>query len=148
AQKLANGPLPVEEAAKLSETLARAMHYAHEQKIIHRDLKPGNVLLTANGVPKIGDFGLAKCLDSDRNLTASGTVLGTASYMAPEQATPNRDIGPGADIYAIGAILYEALTGRPPFLAETRELTIYHVLSDDPVPPRRLRAGLVHDIEA
>jgi serine/threonine-protein kinase len=143
ADKLAGRPLPPCGAAQLVEVLARAVHYVHQRQIIHRDLKPTNILLTADGTLKVADFGLAKLLDEDARLTHTRTVLGTASYMAPEQAAGKaREAGPAADIYALGAILYEALTGRPPFRAETRELTIVQVLSSEPVPPGRVQAGV------
>jgi eukaryotic-like serine/threonine-protein kinase len=112
-KKLGGTPLPPKEAASLVETLARAMQPAHEQHVIHRDLKPANVLLAEDGTPKITDFGLAKKLD-EAGQTASGAVMGTPSYMAPEQAE-GKAVGPLADVYALGAILYECLTGRPPF---------------------------------
>src|SRR5207302_6585195 len=108
AQTLRDAPLPAGAAAELVETLARAMHYAHQQGIIHRDLKPANVLLTTDGTPKITDFGLAKQLDSASGQTQTGSIMGTPSYMAPEQAAGRtREIGPATDIYALGAILYE-----------------------------------------
>src|SRR5262249_53284425 len=113
AYKLEDGPMPPPEAAQLLETLARAMHHVHQQHIVHRDLKPANVLLTAEGTAKIGDFGLAKCLDDSAGLTDTRAILGTASYMAPEQAGgKGQEVGPAADVYALGAILYETLTGR------------------------------------
>jgi serine/threonine protein kinase len=149
SQKLQGQPLPPRQAACLVEPLARAMHCAHQQQIIHRDLKPANVLLTAQGVPKIADFGLAKLLDEDLQLTPTTTVLGTASYMAPEQAAGQaRAVGPAADVYALGAILYEALTGRPPFRGETRQLTIIQVLSDEPVPPTHWQPEVPAELEA
>ncbi len=115
-KKLAGTPLPPQEAAALLEKLARGMQAAHEVGIIHRDLKPANVLLTADGSLKIGDFGLAKKLDEASEQTQTGAVLGTPSYMAPEQAEGKKDVGPAADIYAWGPSLYEMLTGRPPVL--------------------------------
>ncbi len=116
ARKLEGTPQPARQSAELLECLARAIHVAHEHGIVHRDLKPANVLLTAAGVPKIADFGLAKRVEADTSETRTGVILGTPSYMAPEQAGGSvRNIGPAADIYALGAILYECLTGRPPF---------------------------------
>jgi hypothetical protein len=156
-QKLSGTPLPPGEAAALVEALARAMQAAHDKGVIHRDLKPANVLLASPGresgelVPKITDFGLAKKL-GEAGQTASGAVLGTPSYMAPEQAeykpdAPARDIGPACDVYALGAILYECLTGRPPFRAATALDTILQVISDEPVPPARLQSGTPRDLE-
>jgi formylglycine-generating enzyme required for sulfatase activity/Tfp pilus assembly protein PilF/predicted Ser/Thr protein kinase len=145
-KKLTATPLPPREAAELIEKLARALHAAHALGIVHRDLKPGNVLLTPTGEPKVTDFGLAKKTGSD--MTASGAVLGTPSYMAPEQAEgKNRAIGPPADGYALGAILYECLTGRPPFKAATSLDTIMQVVSADPVPVRRLQPQVPADLE-
>ena len=135
-RQLNGTPLAPANAAKLVETLGRAMHAAHQARVIHRDLKPANVLLTADGTPKITDFGLAKKLD-DVGQTQSGAIMGTPSYMAPEQAGgKNHAMGPPADIYALGAILYDLLTGRPPFKAATPLDTILQVVSDEPVPPR------------
>src|SRR5262249_37459442 len=139
---------PPPEAAALVGRLARAVDYAHRKGVIHRDLKPGNVLLASDGTPKITDFGLAKLLDEGAPLTVSGDVLGTPSYMAPEQAAgKSKEIGPAADVYALGAILYELLTGRPPFLGTTPLDTILQVLSDEPVPPSRLQRKLPRDLE-
>src|SRR5262249_5013126 len=120
ARRLGKGPLPPDEAARLVEILARAMHCAHQNGIIHRDLKPANILLMADGVPKITDFGLAKKLDGSGSQTQSGAIMGTPNYMAPEQALGRtREVGPAADVHALGAILYETLTGRPPFQADS-----------------------------
>jgi WD40 repeat protein len=147
-KQLAGTPLPPPQAAQLVETLARAVHAAHQQGIIHRDLKPANVLLSADRIPKITDFGLAKKLDSAAGQTASGAILGTPSYMAPEQAGGRRQqLGPATDVYALGAILYELLTGRPPFKAATPLDTVLQVLSDEPVPPSRLQPKVPRDLE-
>jgi WD40 repeat protein/predicted Ser/Thr protein kinase len=147
AQRLAGTPLPAGEAARLVETLARAIHFAHARGIVHRDLKPANVLLAADGTPKISDFGLAKRLGVE-GLTQTGSVLGTPSYMAPEQAGgKTAAVGPLSDVYALGALLYEALTGRPPFKAETPLATVQQVLAEEPVPPGRLQPRLPRDLE-
>jgi serine/threonine-protein kinase len=146
--KVHRQPQPPRDAAHLIETLARAMYYAHQRGIIHRDLKPANVLLTANGIPKITDFGLAKRLESSSGHTASGTIIGTPSYMAPEQAGGEiRKIGPAADIYALGAILYELLTGRPPFEAATAMETLRCVIDEEAAPPSRLQPNISADLE-
>ena len=163
-QRMGQSPTSPRGAAQLIETLARTMHVAHERGIIHRDLKPANILLanvdiqssfvrsrdvdssslpadhwSRTTVPKIADFGLAKQVDDDSSQTRSGTILGTPSYMAPEQAAgKNREIGPGADIYSLGAILYELLVGRPPFRAGNPIDTIRQVIDQEPIPPRQL----------
>jgi serine/threonine protein kinase len=176
ARLLAAGPLPPREAAALLETLARTVQYVHDRHIVHRDLKPDNILLAADArgdaqigeenkeqspagssicvslrtsAAKIADFGIAKRLNDDRGLTAPHTVLGTPSYMAPEQAAGQaRDVGPAADVYALGAILYECLTGRPPFLAATRELTMMQVLTEPPRAPTSVHPDVSADLEA
>jgi serine/threonine protein kinase len=146
-RKLAGTPLPAREAATLVEALARAMQAAHEQHVIHRDLKPANVLLDESGTPKITDFGLAKKLD-EAGQTQSGAVLGTPSYMAPEQAGGKSGaVGPVTDVYALGAVLYECLAGRPPFRAATALDTILQVVSDEAVPPSRLQPKVPRDLE-
>jgi serine/threonine-protein kinase len=178
AARLNGTPLPSGEAAELVETVARAVHAMHQAGVVHRDLKPANVLLTfsrrsesgagatppsaplserrLNGAPKITDFGLAKVLDACTTavsgsapvLTETGIVLGTPSYMAPEQASGhNKEVGAPADIYGLGAILYECITGRPPFVAATQFDTVLQVLHNEPLPPRMLNRGLDADLE-
>jgi serine/threonine-protein kinase len=148
ADRLRAGPLPPREAAELVAALAEAVQYAHEQGVVHRDLKPANVLFTADGAPKIADFGLAKTLDGD-TLTRTGAVLGTPGYMAPEQAGGrSQEIGPATDVHALGAILYECLTGRPPFQATTPMLTLVQVMNDVPMKPSQLQPGTPRDLEA
>ncbi|MFO0846477.1 MAG: serine/threonine-protein kinase [Gemmataceae bacterium] len=145
---LANGPVPARRAAALVAGLARAMEYAHGRGVLHRDLKPANVLMTEDGTAKVGDFGLAKQLDDDAGQTKAGAVLGTPSYMAPEQAAGlTGEVGPRSDVYALGAILYECLTGRPPFRAATTLETLQQVRYEEPVPPGRLQPGTPWDIQ-
>jgi len=161
-QHLRGDPQPAYPAARLIETIARAVQFAHEHGIVHRDLKPANILLAAGNaspteakeygplatVPKIADFGLAKRLDDQANSADGGELAGTPSYMAPEQAASRgQPVGPGADIYALGAILYETLTGRPPFKGPTALDTVLQVLNDEPVPPAHLRPNLPRDLE-
>jgi WD40 repeat protein len=168
ADQLGGTPLPPRDAGGLVEVLARAMAAAHQAGIVHRDLKPANILLASGGreppegdgssggsrpplaqyIPKVTDFGLAKKLNSGSGPTPSGAILGTPSYMAPEQAGgQSKAVGPAADLYALGAILYECLTGRPPFKAATAMDTMLQVLSEEPVPPRRLQPQVPADLE-
>ncbi|MFI5460210.1 MAG: WD40 repeat domain-containing serine/threonine protein kinase, partial [Isosphaerales bacterium] len=148
SQRLAEGPLPSREAAELIRRASEAIEYAHQRGVIHRDLKPANILLDANGNPRITDFGLAKKVQGDSGLTGSGQIMGTPSYMPPEQAGGRRgDVGPAADVYALGATLYALVTGRPPFQAATAMDTVIQVISDEPVPPRRLNASIPRDLE-
>jgi serine/threonine-protein kinase len=148
AQKLSGTPQPARQAAALLTTLAEAIHAAHQSGILHRDLKPANILLAADGTPKIADFGLAAPLEGGAGLTQSGVPVGTPSYMAPEQARgETRAIGPAVDVYALGAILYELLTGRPPFRAETAAQTLRQVVDQEPAPPSRLNAVVPRDLE-
>ncbi|NQT15878.1 MAG: serine/threonine protein kinase, partial [Planctomycetes bacterium] len=174
-ERLAGTPLLPRDAAELTEQLARAVDYAHQRGIVHRDLKPANVLLEQSGEstaesqtqrgsssgvrrstiaarpsprPKITDFGLAKQTESDSGQTRSGAIVGTPSYMAPEQAAGHtKEVGPLADVYSLGAILYETLTGRPPFKASTVVETLQQVTSQDPVPPTRFQTAVPRDLE-
>ena len=148
AQKLAGTPQPAGQAAALVATWPRPSTSLTRAGIVHRDLKPANILLTADGTPKVTDFGLARRLEGGGGLTLSGAPVGTPSYMAPEQARGQKDaIGPAADVYALGAILYEMLTGRPPFRAETAAATLQQVLTEEPVPPSRLNPRVPRDLE-
>lgn len=162
-------PLPMATAVQLGQTLALAVQYAHDCGVIHRDLKPANVLMSTGGdaqsalgrrmsakdsevgppaIPKITDFGLAKRLDAESGATQTGSILGTPNYMSPEQAAGRaREIGPATDTYALGAILYELLTGRPPFLGSTPMETVLHVIHDEPASPRLLNPGMPRDLE-
>jgi WD40 repeat protein len=147
-KKLQATAQPAQAAAEMVETLAQAVHYAHQRGVVHRDLKPANVLLTADGQPKITDFGLAKRLDVELGQTRTGAIVGTASYMAPEQASgKSKNVGPAADVYALGAVLYEMLTGRPPFNAVNVMDNLTQVIQEEPVPPRRLQPKVPHDLE-
>jgi len=147
-RRLDGTPWPARRSAQLVEALARAIAEAHRLGIIHRDLKPSNILLAADGTPKITDFGLAKSLATDMGLTRTDSILGSPGYMAPEQAEGRtREVGPRADIYSLGAILYELLTGRPPFRAATVLQTLEQVKRAEPVPPSRLTADVPRDLE-
>ncbi len=169
---VAEGPLPPREAARIVAAIARAVHHAHQQGILHRDLKPSNILLQKSAVssqklegdhgrsasdfclltsdffPLVSDFGLAKRVEGGISLTRSGAIIGTPSYMAPEQAAGSRgNLGPASDVYSLGSILYELLTGRPPFQAASAVDTIMLVLDQEPVSPRRLNPGVPRELE-
>ncbi len=141
-------PLAPRQAAEYVRTLAEAVHYAHQQGVLHRDLKPSNILVGLDGRPRITDFGLARQTDADSSLTSIGAVLGTPGFLPPEQASSKYGAaGPWSDIYALGALLFHLLTGRPPFLAATITETVQQVLESDPVAPRRLNAAVDRDLE-
>jgi WD40 repeat protein len=149
ARRLRVNPLEATEAAGIVEALGRAMQHAHEQGVLHRDLKPANILLTGDSaapMAKVTDFGLARKTD-EAGLTATGQALGTPSYMAPEQVRGTKNLGPACDIYALGAIIYECVTGRPPFKAATGLETVRQVVSDEPVSPRLLNPRVPRDLE-
>jgi len=142
-------PYEPEAAAHLMVTIARAVHYAHKQGFLHCDLKPSNILIDREGRPLVTDFGLARRTSEDSSLTISGAIMGTPSYMAPEQATGSRkQLNPGTDVYGLGAILYELLTGRPPFRAGTIMETVVDVLERDPAPVRNLRPEVPKELES
>jgi WD40 repeat protein len=148
AEMVCDGPLPVRQAAELLRTVAEAVHYAHERRVLHRDLKPSNILVDSSNVPHITDFGLAKRVEEQGELTLPGQVLGTPNYMPPEQADPKR--GPttaGSDIYSLGAILYHLLTARPPFMTGTLTQTLRLVIESEPVAPRLLNPSVSRDVE-
>src|SRR5262245_6464089 len=155
AERLAGQPLPARDAARLVAALAEAMHLAHSRNLVHRDLKPGNVLLAGEAdtpvgqcQPKVTDFGLVRQLDADSGQTVDGVVMGTPSYMAPEQAEGRaRSAGPAADVWALGAILYECLTGRPPFLGPTPLATLEQARSREPAAPSSLNRQVPRDLE-
>ncbi len=148
ADLVRDNPLPAKRAAGYIRTIAEAIHYAHQRGILHRDLKPSNVLIDEFDQPRITDFGLAKQLNADAELTATGQVLGSPNYMPPEQADAKRGaLGTHGDVYSLGAILYHLLTGRSPFLAETLEDTMRQLLNNEPVAPRSLNASVPRDLE-
>jgi WD40 repeat protein/predicted Ser/Thr protein kinase len=148
AQVVRDNPLPADRAARYVQIIAEAIQFAHERGVLHRDLKPSNVLLDPFDLPRVTDFGLAKQLAGDSQLTLTGQVLGAPSFVPPEQAAGRRSaVGPHSDVYALGAILYHLLTGRPPFAADNVEATLAQVLHNEPAPPRSLNPGIPRDLE-
>ncbi len=145
---IARRELTPRRALEIASQVADALQYAHEQGVIHRDIKPSNIMIDQDGRPQIMDFGLAKQLDTDTKFTRTGTTIGTPSYMSPEQAQGENDrIDRRSDVYSLGAVLYEMLTGRPPFTGETMMNIVMKVIHDEPVPPRRLNRRLHRDIQ-
>jgi tRNA A-37 threonylcarbamoyl transferase component Bud32 len=143
-----DGPLSPQVAARYVKIIAEAIHFAHQRGTLHRDLKPQNVLIDAADQPRITDFGLAKIMKDDSRLTQSGVVMGSPSYMPPEQAASRHgDIGPASDVYSLGAMLYELLAGRPPFRGATALATLRQVMEDEPAGPRQLKADIPPDLE-
>ena len=148
AQLLAGGILPPRDAARILAAVARAIDFAHEQGVLHRDLKPSNILLDEHDEPHVTDFGLAKKLADDASLTRSNAVVGTPAYMAPEQASAGREqVGPASDVFSLGTILYQTLTGRPPFQAASPVDTILMLRDQDVVPPRVVNPRADRDLE-
>jgi tRNA A-37 threonylcarbamoyl transferase component Bud32 len=148
ATRIAREPLPIEAALRLVAVVARAVDHLHQQGIVHRDLKPPNILLSTDGEPYLTDFGLAKVFEPGSETTATGVIAGSPPYMAPEQAAGRSgDVGPASDVYSLGAILYELLTGRPPFRQDNPLDTLLEVLSRDPALPRRLNPRIPREVE-
>jgi WD40 repeat protein/tetratricopeptide (TPR) repeat protein/predicted Ser/Thr protein kinase len=148
ADRLKQGPLPAKEAAEIVRQTAEAIAYAHSHGVVHRDLKPSNILMTRDGRPRVTDFGLAKTVRGDSNLTASGQILGTPNYMPPEQALGDiHAVGPHSDVYSLGAVLYCLLTARPPFQAATPIETLRQVIEREPARPRLLNSAVDVDLE-
>ena len=148
ADIIQNGPLPAQKSAQYAKAIAEAIHFAHGQGTLHRDLKPQNLLIDADDQPQITDFGLAKRVEHDSGLTATGAIMGTPSYMSPEQALgKQQELAPHSDVYSLGAVLYEMLTGRPPFCAASVVDTLRHVIDNLPVPLRKLNSDVPQDLE-
>jgi tRNA A-37 threonylcarbamoyl transferase component Bud32 len=147
-QRLIDGPLPPQQAATLLVPIARAVHHAHQRGILHRDLKPNNILLDHAGRPYVSDFGLARPVDRDNGLTRTGLVVGTPNYMAPEQAAGKKDLTVAVDVYSLGAILYQMLTGSPPFRGNSMLETLQQVKDREPDQPRQLNPNVDRDLAA
>jgi len=148
AQRLRNGPIGQRQAAALIANVSRAIDYAHKQGILHRDIKPSNILLDEHGNAKVTDFGLAKFFHANDHLTRTGAILGTPSYMSPEQASGrSSQLGPASDVYSLGTVLYHALTGRPPLVADSPLELALKILEQEPIPPRVLEPKIDRDLE-
>jgi WD40 repeat protein/serine/threonine protein kinase len=148
AARLQHGPFEPRRSAEIVRDIAQAIHYAHQQGVLHRDLKPSNVLLDESGQVHITDFGLAKRLDGNSDLTTTGQLVGTPKYLSPEQAAGRHaDLGPASDVYSMGAMMYELMTGRPPFLANSLQETLLRIQNNEPVSPRALNPALHRDLE-
>ncbi len=148
ARRLAEGPTSAAEAATLLKPVCEAIHYAHQRGVLHRDLKPSNILIDRDGRSLVTDFGLAKRIEGDSRLTSTGAIIGTPCHMAPEQAAGRRgQVGPASDVYSLGTILYQMLTGRPPFQAASPVDTVLLLLEQDPLPPRLLNARADRELE-
>jgi len=149
AERTRQSPLEPDQAARYLQQIAEAIHYAHQQGVLHRDLKPSNILIDSSDRPKVADFGLAKVVKQDSKGTVRGAILGTPSYMSPEQADGRQDeVNERSDVYSLGAVLYETVTGKPPFRGKTHDETRQHVIKVPPVPPRYLNPGVPADLEA
>ena len=148
AERISGERLPAYDAAKLMESLARAMQLAHSRNVVHRDLKPSNIMMTTDGIPKITDFGLARQLDGEADITHTGVLIGTPSFMTPEQASGHaHEVGPSGDIYSLGAILYNCITGQPPFVGKAFSEVLDQVRSREPTPPSRVNSNVPMDLE-
>ncbi|MBN8602527.1 MAG: protein kinase [Planctomycetes bacterium] len=148
AQRLRSGPMGQRQAAALIASVAKAIDYAHKQGILHRDIKPSNILLDEHGSVKVTDFGLAKFFHANEHLTRTGAILGTPSYMSPEQASGrSNQLGPASDVYSLGTVLYHALTGRPPLVADSPLELALKILEQEPIPPRVLEPKIDRDLE-